>query len=249
MTPEEFEAQWQSASRQVERACLYALSDPELSADVVQQIAIRAWRGAATFRGDCPFKLWVLKIARNEINRAIQRLARRRFRELPLEALPESSPKLVGAPAAKEEEEVSPGNFMQSLIPHAVESGALSQLESQCVLERLKSSDASWDQIGAALGIAGSHCAVLHCRAIPKLRAYLFVNHRDQIAARSAILDALRNAASDPKQPLTRAEEDVFRRVVLEKSQGPSTERNVTTLRAACGKIIRYLNWDAVSLL
>ena len=242
MTREEFEAQWRASSTHVERACRYALSDPGLSDDVVQQVAIRAWRGSTTFRGDCPFSVWVQKIARNEINRAIHRLARQRARDTPLDALAEGNPGLMAAPAAPE-----PGlssNFLRRMLSRAAAAGELTGQEPQCILERLNHPEASWDQIGALLGIAGSHCAVLHCRAIPKLRAYMFVNHRDQIATLATIEEAVRSAATDRAQPLTAVEEETFRRVVLNTDNRQPARRNLSALRTACGKVIRRLAWS-----
>src|SRR5215467_5078942 len=114
MTDQEFADQWRAVVPQVTRACRYAFSDPALSADVAQQVAVRAWRGAQTFRGDCPFNLWVLKIARNEINRAIRRLTRQRVRETPLDSVPEASPHLAAADTTPE-----PG-LAAALIPRLV---------------------------------------------------------------------------------------------------------------------------------
>jgi RNA polymerase sigma factor (sigma-70 family) len=242
MTSEDFEAQWRSASVHVERACRYALSDPALSADVVQQVAVRAWRGSATFRGDCPFALWVQKIARNEINRAIHRLVRQRARDTPIEAVAEGNPGLIAAPAAAEP--VLSSSFLRSMLSRAAAEGELTDQEAKCVLERLNHPEDSWDRIGESLGITGSHCAVVHCRAIPKLRTYLFVNHRDQIATPAAVAEAVKRAASDPAQPLTAAEEEVFRRVVIDTTHRPPAPRNLSVLRTACNKVIRHLAWS-----
>jgi RNA polymerase sigma factor (sigma-70 family) len=239
MTPEEFEAQWRAASVHVERACRYALSDPALSADVLQQVAIRAWRGSATFRGDCPFSMWVQKIARNEINRAIHRLVRQRATQTSLEDVAEGSPGLIAAPSAGEP--VLPSSFLRSMLSHAAADGELTAQEEKCVLERLNHPEASWEQIGALLGITGSHCAVVHCRAIPKLRAYMFVNHRDQIATPAAVAEAVKRAASDPEQPLTAVEEETFRTVVINAGHRQPAVRKLSVLRAACNKVIRHL--------
>jgi DNA-directed RNA polymerase specialized sigma24 family protein len=243
MTGEEFEAQWRAASVHVERACRYALSDPALSSDVVQQVAIRAWRGSASFRGDCPFTAWVQQIARNEINRAIHRLMRQRARDTPLEEVAEGNPGLIAAPAASEP--VLSSNFLRSMLSHAAADGALTGQEAKCVLERLNRPEASWEQIGALLGITGSHSAVVHCRAIPKLRAYMFVNHRDQVATPAAVAEAVKLAASDPAQPLTAAEEEAFRRVVIDDAgHRQPVLRNLSVLRSACNKVIRHLSFN-----
>lgn len=239
MTDGEFADQWRAVSSQVTRACRHALSDPALSADVAQQIAVRAWRGAATFRGDCPFSLWVLRITRNEINRAIRRLARQRVRETPLDSLPEAAPELAASDSMAEPR-LAAASFPR-LVAGAAATGELTAAESQCVLQRLERPNASWDEIGTLLGISGAHCAVLHCRAIPKLRAYLLVNYRDEIAPGAIIEEAVRQAVHDARQPLTATEEAAFRRVVLERSDRAAERRHLSALRTACAKVIRYL--------
>ncbi len=246
MNHADFAAQWQAMSAQVMRTCRYALSDPALCADVAQQVAIRAWRGAASFRGDCPFSLWVLKITRNEINRAVRHLARQRIRETSLENVPEESPHLVANSAVPEP--ALRGELLPNLIARAAAAGELAAQEARCVLERLTHPQSSWEDIGALLGISGAHCAVLHCRAIPKFRAYLLVNHRDQIAPRATLVEAMHRAARDSEQPLTAAEEGVFRRIVVDADDSPSARRNLGALRAACAKVIRHLPYAADSL-
>lgn len=246
MTSEEFEVQWRAASPHVERACRYALSDPALAGDVLQQVAIRAWRGSATFRGDCPFSLWVQKIARNEIARAIQRLVRERVRDTPLDAVAEGTPGLVAAPAAPGQGLSS--SVLRNVLSQAAAAGELTAQEAHSVLQRLNHPEASWDQIGALLGITGNHCAVLHCRAIPKLRTFMFVNYRDRIATPATIAAAVRAAASDSKQPLTAVEAETFRRFVLDTSNPQLARCNLGALRTACSKVIRHLTWSPASL-
>jgi RNA polymerase sigma factor (sigma-70 family) len=239
MTNEEFEAEWQAASRHVERACRYALSDSDLCGDVVQQVAIRAWRGSATFRGDCPFSMWVERIAKNEISRAIGRLARQRSRDAPLESIDESEPQAMVKPSAGQA--VLPDVLLRDALEQAAAAGELTAQECQCVQARLNHPEDSWDRIGALLGITGSHSAVIHCRAIPKLRAWLFVHHRDEIAPPGAIAAAFRSAASDPADPLSAAESEAFRRIVLKAADSSPGRRNLGAFRSACGKIIRRL--------
>jgi RNA polymerase sigma factor (sigma-70 family) len=247
MTDEEFAQQWRAVASQVTRTCRYALSDSALCADVAQQVAIRAWRGAATFRGDCPFSLWVLRIARNEINRALRRLARQRVREAPLDSLPEASPQLAATDAVPEQGLAAPS--LPRLVARAAATGELTAAEARCVLERLERPQSSWDEIGALFGISGAHCAVLHCRAIPKLRAYLLMNHRDQIAPEVMIEAAVRLAARDSKQPLTATEEATFRQIVLDRDERLAERRNLSALRTACAKVIRHLPYPADCLV
>ena len=245
MTDQEFAEEWRAVLPQVTRACRYAFSDPALSADVAQQVAVRAWRGALSFRGDCPFNLWVLKITRNEINRAIRRLTRQRVRETPLDSLPEASPQLAATDTVPEPALAAAS--LPRLVANAGASGELTAAEARCVLEKLERPQASWDEIGVLFGISGAHCAVLHCRAIPKLRAYLLMHHRDQIAPGALIEEAVRLAARDSRQPLTATEEATFRTIVLERNERPEERRNLSALRAACAKVIRHLPCIAAS--
>jgi RNA polymerase sigma factor (sigma-70 family) len=241
MTEEEFDREWRAVAHQVERACCRALGNCALAADVAQQAAIRAWRGAATFRGDCPFSMWALRITRNEINRALRRLVRQRAREAALDTVAEDAPVLAAAaPIPRERPQLS----WTQTIAMASKSGALTDQECRCVLQRLLAHDASWHEIGRSLGISEGSAAVLHCRAIPKLRVYLFMAHRGSLASPAEIEQAIRTAIADRNQRLSAAEEESFRRAVLADTKAGGARYSQSALRSACGKIIRHLAWD-----
>ena len=44
------------------------LKDPNDALDVAQEIFWKAYRGLSQFRGECPFYLWLHRIARNSVN-------------------------------------------------------------------------------------------------------------------------------------------------------------------------------------
>ncbi len=47
------------------RVALSILRDPPLAEDAVQETLIRVWTNLDRFRGDAPFRVWVLRIAHN----------------------------------------------------------------------------------------------------------------------------------------------------------------------------------------
>ena len=57
------------------RALLTGSPDAE---DVAQEIFVRAWRSLKGFRGDCPFKSWLYRIAVNVVISHQRRLMRER---------------------------------------------------------------------------------------------------------------------------------------------------------------------------
>ena len=62
---------------------------------------------------------------------------------------------------------------------NAVRTGELSETEGAIVLTRLADPDVTWEQIGEQFGMEGGACAVVHCRALPKLRVFLFTHRPD----------------------------------------------------------------------
>ena len=57
------------------RVAISIVRDPALAEDVVQESLMKAWQGAASFRGDASLKSWALRIAHNT---AISTLRKRR---------------------------------------------------------------------------------------------------------------------------------------------------------------------------
>ncbi|MFB6894182.1 RNA polymerase sigma factor [Kitasatospora sp. NPDC056327] len=232
-----FEEAWRAARPQVAGYALRALGNRADAEDVCQLVALRAWRGWATFRGDSSFLTWVMAIARREIARLAVRRQRLAARE----------PALPGGldPAAPEEEPRVPGGALplRGLADRAHARGELNPTEHAVLRARLDHPDHTWEQLGAALGLPPQRCAVAHCRAVVKLRVSLFLHHPELLGGRARLARAADRARAGP-DPLTAAEETLFRRMVLD---GVTTHRprNWTgLLRSSCAKVAREISRD-----
>jgi RNA polymerase sigma factor (sigma-70 family) len=83
-----FEQVWARARGSVLAYCRRATRNPADADDLCQRVAIRAWRGYATFRGDSSVLTWLLRIAEREAIRMNAGAAERQRRETPI--LPET---------------------------------------------------------------------------------------------------------------------------------------------------------------
>lgn len=236
----DFETEWRSVRQQVQLYCYRAAGNRDDAEDVFQQVAVRAWRGYASFRGDCAFLSWAIAIARRETARVMGRKAERTRNESSLEHISEEAPAMLpsvpmpSVPAAGD-------NWLARAAREAVADNSLTECEANILIARIALPDSSWDQIGDLLSIDGGTCAVTHCRAIPKLRVFLFLRRADLLGGKEAIgvaFEAARTAKDDPLSPV---EAEVFRRIVLENQTGYRKPGWMTSLRAACSKVIRRL--------
>ena len=87
----------------------------------------------------------------------------------------------------------------------------------------------------------GNACAVMHCRAIPKLRVFLFQNRAELLGGLEAIKAAFDCALETKSDPLTQGEAEVFRRIVLDRRSDYRKPGWQLALRSACGKVIRRI--------
>ncbi len=237
-----FEAAWLEAQERVMAYCRAVAERPGEADDIVQQVAIRAWRGYATFKGDAPFLSWVLAIARRESLRLLSRRGAREGRERSLDALAETAPDTLPALAEPAPEaSAPPAHWLAGVTRAAVSAGELSEAEGRVIVKRAGDPEATWNDIAAGLSMTASSCAVLHCRAIPKLRVYLFMHHPDLLGGLSAIADAFAVTPLAPIDWLSPEEAEVFRRVVLDGQHGYRRVGWRLTLRAACGKMVKRL--------
>lgn len=62
--------EWAAAQPQLMAYARWATGSREEAEDLVQAVAVRAWRGFAHFRGDAAFLTWTMAIARREAARA-----------------------------------------------------------------------------------------------------------------------------------------------------------------------------------
>ena len=213
--------------------------------EVFQRVAIRAWRGFPTFQGEAPFLRWVLTIVRRETLRLQGSQSTRRHREISLDDLVETRPYALPRTPAPDEggESVLPvvPELLPELVRAAVASGALTPSEATVVLTRLAHPEQSWDTLGAELGMRGVTCAVTHCRAIPKLRVFLFTHCLDIVGGTERVERAFAAALVDRLSPLSAEEAEVFRRLVLDRQQNYHKAGWRSALRAACSKVSQRL--------
>src|SRR5579872_9463 len=74
---DDFETNWRRARQQVQLYCYRAAGNRDDGEDIFQQAAVRAWRGYASFRGDCAFVSWAIAIAKREVARVMGRKCER----------------------------------------------------------------------------------------------------------------------------------------------------------------------------
>ena len=238
----DFETEWRKVRQQVLHFCYRSAGNRDDAEDIFQQVALRAWRGFATFRGECAFLSWAIAIARRETARIMSRKLERTRQESSLELFTEDSAALLPSAPGPSLPAVSEKQALCSAARAAVAQEVLTESEADVVIARLSLAECSWEQIGAMLSLEGGTCAVIYCRAIPKLRVFLFLHQPDLLGGRDEIAAAYASAKSATEDPLSPNEAEAFRILVL---QGRSDYRKagwMSSLRAACGKISRRLS-------
>jgi RNA polymerase sigma factor (sigma-70 family) len=228
----EFDAEWSAALTTLRSYLLKMLRNPDLVADVLQETALRAFRGYGQFQRRSAFVTWVIQIARNEAIRAIQH---RR------PVLPIDDP--AAADVVKEENDSPPAAGLADAIAEAVQARMLTPAQAAVLEARQNAGEgATWERIGSLLGIKPNHCAVLHHRGILDLRVYLFLFRPDLFGGRTLIEPAIVRATKTPIDPLTPEEEAAFRRAVLAASPSAKARGELEPLRSACNKVARQLD-------
>lgn len=230
-----FETLWREAENCLRIYCYRTMRNADDAEDLLQRVAIRAWRGYPTFRGDASFLTWVMKIAEREAIRMKARELQRQCREVPLEGMNEPSGNEVSPVWT-----ATPG-WLQNVIAEADGLGVLTAVECEVVNQRLRDPYLSWQGVADKISLTASACAVAYCRAIPKLRVFLFLRHQDALGGSAAVVEAFRLAVSSSRDPLGLAEREVFQRVVVEGRRDYRRRGWQADLRRACGVVIRYL--------
>src|SRR5262249_48370023 len=155
--------------RQVLAYCARSTGNQAEAEDIFQRVAIRAWRGYSNFRADSSFLTWALAIARREVARAMSRV---KLEESLGEVGEKGAANIAIATAA---EGTGPAyNWLAEAAQAALAAGVLTDIEAGVVIDRLAFQDLSWEELGKKFHTDGTGCAVIHCRAIPKLRVFLF---------------------------------------------------------------------------
>jgi RNA polymerase sigma factor (sigma-70 family) len=239
-TASDFETEWQRVARQVRAFCSRAVDDPYEAEEIFQQVAIRAWRGYSTFNGDATFLTWVLAIARREVARAMSHRYERFNAETSLEVMVETDVYTFSTLSAIEAMDMDYG-WLSEVTKIAATSGALTQTETAAILARLARPEDNWQTVGEVLGVSGTTCATIHCRAVPKLRMFLFMHRPDLLGGKLAIAAAFKRALVDKSNPLSGQEVEVFQQVVLEDQVRYRKAGWRLALRSACYKVITWL--------
>ena len=227
--PPDFESAWTASVRQLRAVAMRAVRDSSLADDIVQEVAVRAFRGYPRFNGDCPVIAWLIKLLKHEISRV---LAMKR-REAAFDSL--ESAEMSAAPQP-DGVETSPLDLRAAACA-AVREGFLSKEEAQMVIARLEH-DASWTEIATKFDMKAATCASHHSRAIPKLRTYLFAKRPESLGGITIIRHAV--DAARAARRLTNDEAEAFERVVLRGG----TTRGIgikAALRSACDTVAQFI--------
>ena len=102
---------------------------------------------------------------------------------------------------------------------------------------RLRNPDDTWEQLAGRLGLTATACAVTHCRAVPKLRVFLFLHRPGVLGGPAAIKGAFERSSG----LLTAAEAEAFRFLVIEGRQDYRRRGWQTALRGGCATVAGQL--------
>ncbi len=141
------------------------LGDAGEAEDIGQQVFLRVWKAAKSYRPGAKFTTWLLTITRNLVFNEMRRRKRKPFQSL--EAAEES-----GMPIRGEEESASPASqVLQAELENAIQD-AISALPEQqrmaLVLRRYE--DLAYEDIAAVMKISVSSVKSLLFRARTELR-------------------------------------------------------------------------------
>jgi RNA polymerase sigma factor (sigma-70 family) len=235
---ENWAAEWTAARGAVLAYCINALrGNYHTAEDITQQVALRSLRGYRTFRGDSKFLGWVMTIARNEVRREFTRRNVRTNRETPLNLdlhdSMQEEPDLTG-------ENVLPGKCsIEQVLINAAEAGLLSDVEMRIMRLYLLGSELTWAELGQQLGITANAAAVAQCRAVPKLRVFIFMRCPLFLGGPCLIAEAFAAAKKKTAEVMSSSEVEVFEAVIIRHRIDYRKAGWQTNLRTACDKVIR----------
>lgn len=251
-----FESRWNEVERNICQYCTYRLSSfsqPDID-DVIQDIRIAAWRGFNTLRDENRFRSWVMKIAENKTNDIYRRNSKLRSNPLSLDEIEEQANTGYFIGQDNKPRDGIYYEFLREAVLAAVCAKDLSEVEAKIIMAYAYG--ATPDEIEKELGISGSNCAVYHCRALPKLRVFLFTQRPNLLGGSENIRNAFTKAKMlhhdqpdfnvKDTLPLSEEEADVFQRFVLEKRANYRKRGWYTTLREACNKVVKQIELSEV---
>jgi hypothetical protein len=215
--------------------------------ELYQRVAIRAWRGHDGFRGDSAYLTWVRQIIIREAGRLAAAREADIRRQVALEgAWADGTDRAAGSAPGDGEPDpwitgaariAGPGGGMQGVLRQAARTGALSTAEHAVLVARLAYPEDTWEQLAGRLGLTATACAVTHCRAVPKLRVFLFLHRPDVLGGAEAVKAAFQHSGG----LLTAAEAEAFRFLVIEGRQDYRRRGWQTALRGACASVAGQL--------
>lgn len=249
-----FEEAWAQVRPPIAAFCRLATHNAADAQELYQITTIRAWRGHANFRGESAYLTWAMRIAEREAIRLAARRERILRHEVAVDPLgtdewlnAESPPQAGGDTAHWVVSGVAVG-WIGAVVEQAERLSVLGASEARVVRERLADPDGSWQSIGARLGLTATACAVAHCRAVPKLRVFLFTHHPQALGGREAIEAAFGHALRAPSAPLADTESEAFTFIVLDRRADYRRRGWQAALRGACAKVAPHLAAEAVGL-
>jgi DNA-directed RNA polymerase specialized sigma24 family protein len=215
--------------------------------ELYQRVIIRAWRGHDGFRGDSAYLTWVRQIIIREAGRLAAAREAEVRRQVALEATWADSADLAAdseATGAGADPWITgaariagPGDSLPGVIDQANRTGALSAAEHAVLTARLRYPGDTWEQLAGRLGLTATTCAVTHCRAVPKLRVFLFLHRPDVLGGAAAIKAAFGQSSG----LLTVAEAEAFRFLVIEGRPDYRRRGWQTALRGGCATVAAQL--------
>jgi DNA-directed RNA polymerase specialized sigma24 family protein len=240
-----FEQAWTKARGHVAAYSRRVTDHPAEADDLLQRVAIRAWRGHHTFRGDSDYLTWIMAIATREYARLGTERAKLRKCETPLGMEIENTSAADDDPLwhdpARHAQRAPTSAWLREAVTEAYHAGMLNHLERETVALRLTAPDITWSRIAEQIGAGREACATAHCRAVPKLRVFLFLHHQERLGGTALLRAAFERAAGSRTDRLTGSEADAFRALVLERRTDYRRRGWQGALRSACGKVARQL--------
>lgn len=199
--------------------------------DLLQETMVQAARSLPNFRGDCPFRHWMLRIAARKLSTYYQRSA-------PPSALFSSinehfedfAPEpLRSDPIPSLHEQVDEQRFAAQLLQAAEQACNAEEFRILMLVYQGE----SFEEIGALLDIKAEVVRVYFHRARGKLMAHLYEYQPNLLGGSAAIQAALErlSASGSPQDRLKPDEAAAL--------QNPSKRKE--SLRSACLKLVRFL--------
>lgn len=245
-----FEDAWRPVQGQVTAMCRAQARNGLDAEELYQRVMIRAWRGHDGFRGDSAYLTWVRQIIIREAGRmaaAREAELRRQIALDPAGTYAAFETARPGDPGQAADSDAAPWiagpgwgagpGGLAAVMDLAAWTGAVTAAEHAVLTARLRHAGDTWEQLAARLGVTATACAVTHCRAVPKLRVFLFLHCPHIFGGPDAVAAAFKRAG----KRLTAAEAQAFTFLVLQGRADYRRRGWQTSLRGACATVAEEL--------